>query len=160
MSDRRSAWTDSLVLRWNRVLVRGLPPSIADDRFAQIVSDIWEQRHAEFGSVARASRSILLRTLRGLPADLLWRHAALTTSRAAGAPAPRHRHGGMKMTKNYNSSTKPWVHLTDIEKPFDQTNGAVDFDSPDAHDAEDVESRMLARGVASNAANVGLTGGF
>ncbi|TDS80428.1 hypothetical protein [Amnibacterium kyonggiense] len=64
------------------------------------------------------------------------------------------------MTQKHSSGMKPWTHLTDFEKPFDQTNGAVDFDSPDKHDAEDVESRMLARGVASNAANVGLTGGF
>ena len=53
-------------------------------------------------------------------------------------------------------AAKPWVHLTSDEKPFDQTNGAVDFDVEDAHDATDSEGNLLAKGVASNTINVAL----
>jgi hypothetical protein len=57
-------------------------------------------------------------------------------------------------------AAKPWVHLVvDGEKPFDQTNGAVDFDVPDPHDATDVEGGLIAKGVASNTVNVGFFGG-
>ena len=54
---------------------------------------------------------------------------------------------------------KPWVHLTGTEKPFDQTNGVVDFDVEDKHDATDVEGDILAKGVASNTVNAGFFGG-
>lgn len=53
---------------------------------------------------------------------------------------------------------KPWVHLTE-DKPFDQTNGVVDFDVERAHDDEDVEGDLLAKGVASNTVNAGFFGG-
>ena len=56
-------------------------------------------------------------------------------------------------------AAKPWVHLTDIAKPFDQTNGTVDFDVPDKHDATDVQADIIAKGVASNTVNVGFFGG-
>ena len=58
-----------------------------------------------------------------------------------------------------NPAAKPWVPLTDIEKPFDQTNGAVDFDVEDKHDATDVEGDLIAKGVAANTVNVGFFGG-
>jgi hypothetical protein len=61
--------------------------------------------------------------------------------------------------KHESPAAKPWVHLTDDEKPFDQTNGAVDFDVEDAHDATDAEGGLLAKGVASNAASLGFFGG-
>ena len=57
-------------------------------------------------------------------------------------------------------AAKPWVHLTADEKPFDQTNGAVDFDVEDAHDASDVEGDLLAKGLAANTVNVGFGGGI
>ena len=61
--------------------------------------------------------------------------------------------------KHRSPAAKPWVHLTTDEKQFDQTNGAVDFDVEDAHDATDAEGDLLAKGVASNIVNVGFFGG-
>ncbi|GAA4735833.1 hypothetical protein GCM10025783_02270 [Amnibacterium soli] len=63
------------------------------------------------------------------------------------------------MRRRNRPAAKPWVHLTSDEKPFDQTNGAVDFDVEDAHDATDREGDLLAKGVASNAVNAGFFGG-
>jgi hypothetical protein len=52
---------------------------------------------------------------------------------------------------------KPWVHLIDDgEKPFDQTNGVVDFDTAAKEDGTDVD--LIARAVASNTVNVGFFG--
>ena len=56
-------------------------------------------------------------------------------------------------------AAKPWVPLTDDEKPFDQTNGTVDFDVEDSHDATDSNGDLLAKGVAANTVNVGFFGG-
>jgi hypothetical protein len=50
------------------------------------------------------------------------------------------------------------VHLTE-DKPFDQTNGVVDFDAERRHDDEDVEGDLLAKAVASNTVNAGFFGG-
>ena len=61
--------------------------------------------------------------------------------------------------KEPNPAAKPWVHLTDVQKPFDQTNGAVDFDVEDAHDASDPERDIVAKAVAANTVNVGFFGG-
>ena len=63
------------------------------------------------------------------------------------------------MRRRDRPAAKPWVHLTSIEKPFDQTNGVVDFDVEDAHDATDREEDLLAKGAASNIVNVGFFGG-
>ncbi len=65
----------------------------------------------------------------------------------------------MIVTKKQNPAAKPWVHLSGVERPFDQTNGTVDFDTPDEHDATDVEADILAKGVASNTVAVGFFGG-
>jgi hypothetical protein len=55
---------------------------------------------------------------------------------------------------------KVWVPLVDDgAPPFDQTNGVVDFDVPDKHDAEDVEGGLVGKAVASNTVNVGFFGG-
>lgn len=54
---------------------------------------------------------------------------------------------------------KPWVHLTGTEKPFDQTNGVLDFDVEDKYDASDPEADILAKGVASNTVSAGFFGG-
>jgi hypothetical protein len=60
--------------------------------------------------------------------------------------------------KAQNPAAKPWVHLTDVQKPFDQTNGAVDFDVDSKHDASDTARDLLEKGVVGNIINVG--GGF
>jgi len=61
--------------------------------------------------------------------------------------------------KRQSPVAKPWVHLTGTEKPFDQTNGVVDFDVEDKYDATDVEADILAKGVASNTVSAGFFGG-
>jgi hypothetical protein len=65
----------------------------------------------------------------------------------------------MIMKKTTSVAAKPWVPLIGIEKPFDQTNGAIDFDTPDKHDGTDVEGDILAKGVGSNTVAVGFFGG-
>jgi hypothetical protein len=65
----------------------------------------------------------------------------------------------MSRKKRSSPITKPWIHLTDVEKPFDQTNGVVDFDVEDKWDASDPEADILAKGVASNTVNAGFFGG-
>ncbi|MGN6445125.1 hypothetical protein [Amnibacterium sp.] len=55
-------------------------------------------------------------------------------------------------------AAKPWVHLVDDdEKPFDQTNGMVDFDTEAKPDASDTD--LIGKAVASNTVNVGFFGG-
>lgn len=151
---------DALVMRWNQRLVRGLPAPAAEDRTAQITSDLWEQRSADPRPEARVTRSILLRALRGVPADLLWRRATrVGAAQKASTTTWTDRSRGTIMKKKTNEPAKPWVQLTGIEKPFDQTNGAVDFDTPDKRHATDVEGDILAKGVATNTVAVGFFGG-
>ena len=64
-----------VVADWTLLLVRGLPERTARERFDEIASDLWEHQHdAESRSTsgARTAASILLRALRGVPADLQW----------------------------------------------------------------------------------------
>ncbi|MDH2443757.1 hypothetical protein QDR37_07350 [Amnibacterium sp. CER49] len=65
------------------------------------------------------------------------------------------------MRRKHRSSLadKPWVHLTE-DKPFDQTNGVVDFDVEPQHDDEDVAGDLMAKGFTSNTVNAGFFGGF
>jgi hypothetical protein len=64
----------------------------------------------------------------------------------------------MKQHSEPNPAAKPWVHLTDIEKPFDQTNGAVDFDVEAQHDERNDARDLLEKGVAMNV--ITISGGF
>jgi hypothetical protein len=139
---RPARWAHGVVIDWTLHLTRGLPGEVARDRFEQIRSDLWEQEADAGGrGGVRLAASLLLRTALGVPADLGWRRHALA---AAPPPAP--------------ARARAWVPLTD-ERPFDQTNGAIDFDVPDAHDASDVEGDLLAKGLSSNTVNVGFFGG-
>jgi hypothetical protein len=65
-----------LALAWVRLYTRGAEPGTRARRAAEIASDVWEQEHAA-GPVGRAwapaDAEILLRCLRGMPADLSWR---------------------------------------------------------------------------------------
>lgn len=64
----------------------------------------------------------------------------------------------MTKHRNPNPAAKPWVHPTDIEKPFDQTNGVVDFDVEAQHDDRDDTRDLLEKGVAMNV--ITISGGF
>jgi len=66
-----------IVLRWADLYTRGLDPVAAGDRVAELESDLWEHAAAEPG--ARAA--ILSRAIRGIPADLAWRHEQRTAAR-------------------------------------------------------------------------------
>lgn len=59
-----------LILRWCEVYTRGLSPAIAGDRRDELASDLWEHAAAE----PRATGAMLSRAIRGVPADLAWRH--------------------------------------------------------------------------------------
>ena len=65
-----------IALGWVRVYTRGADPGSGARRAAEIASDVWEHEHAaDPGGRARAAvdAEILLRCLRGVPADLSWR---------------------------------------------------------------------------------------
>ena len=59
-----------LILRWCDLYTRGLSPAVAGDRRAELASDLWEHAAHE----PRAAGAILSRAIRGVPADLAWRH--------------------------------------------------------------------------------------
>ena len=59
-----------LVLRWAEIYTRGLDPVAAGTRRDELASDVWE--HA--AHAPRAGAAILWRAIRGVPADLAWRH--------------------------------------------------------------------------------------
>ena len=64
------------------------------------------------------------------------------------------------MPRKRRPAAKPWVHLVDDgEKPFDQTNGVVDFDTPAKGDGRGDATDLLGKGVAANTVNVGFFGG-
>lgn len=68
MGARMSA-LHALVRAWTRLYTVALPPEIRDRRRAEIESDVWESEHDP--DVPR--HALLLRLLRGMPAELLWR---------------------------------------------------------------------------------------
>lgn len=59
-----------LILRWCDVYTRGLSPAVAGDRRDELASDLWEHAAHE----PRAAGAMLSRAVRGVPADLAWRH--------------------------------------------------------------------------------------
>ncbi len=65
-----------LVRGWVWLYTLGLPPEARNARRTEIESDVWEQTHAwavPGASTPGDASSVLLRSLRGVPADLLWR---------------------------------------------------------------------------------------
>lgn len=142
-----------VVADWTLLLVRGLPERVARDRFDEIASDLWEQQHDAAARGRRAvptAASILLRALRGVPADLQWRWAA--------GRRPELRLERMTMSRRPNPAAKPWVHLTGPEKPFDQTNGVVDFDAESGRAEDDSTLTLFERGAAGSILNGGFGG--
>ena len=126
-----------VALSWTLKITEGLPRRIGEDRRAELVSDLWE--HADAAARAgqpqwRLALSILMRTLRGMPADLTWRAGVLRTARRAMVPAV---------------AAPPMPLAVPL---FDQTNGALVTD--DMVGQEDDESaRLMAFGMASTAGN-------
>jgi hypothetical protein len=62
--------------RWAAVYTLGLPATVRERRLQQVTSDIWEQEadgFAESNPPARVGFDIFERTVRGIPADILWR---------------------------------------------------------------------------------------
>jgi hypothetical protein len=144
-----------LVADWTLLLVRGLPETVARDRFDEIASDLWEHQHdaaAHGRSPLGIAAAILLRALRGVPADLQWRR---TVGRRSAL-----RFEGITMSRKPDPAAKPWVHLTGSEKPFDQTNGVVDFDEPHARDDSNSVRDLTEKAVIWNMINIGGGGGL
>lgn len=79
---RAAGRADAAVLAWCRWYTADLPAEVAAERRAELTSDLFEERQY---SGARATRSILARAIRGIPADLAWRGARLRQA-AVGAP--------------------------------------------------------------------------
>jgi len=80
---RTAGRVDAVVLAWCRWYTADLPDDLAAERRAELASDLFEEREH---TGARATGSILWRTVRGIPADLAWRGARL---RGAAVGAPR-----------------------------------------------------------------------
>ena len=78
-----------LVRVWTRLYTSALSSEIRDRRRAEIESDVWESEH----DPDIPHRALVLRLLRGIPADLLWRlevtpgrqHARAAVGALAGA---------------------------------------------------------------------------
>ena len=138
------AWAHGVVIDWTLHVTSGLPQAVADDRFEQIVSDLWEQEHAASGPRGLPlAIALLLRAARGVPADLVWRRSALRDAPAARPVA-----------------AKTWQPLQQGSAPFDQTNGAVDLDDELTRDTDASDARRsLEKGAASAAAFGYFTGG-
>jgi hypothetical protein len=58
-----------LVRVWTRLYTFALPSEIRDRRRAEIESDVWESEH----DPDVPHHALVLRLMRGMPADLLWR---------------------------------------------------------------------------------------
>lgn len=140
-------WARSVVADWTLLLVGRLPERVARDRFDEITSDLWEQQHdaeARDRRPLRIAASILLRAARGVPADLAWRWTEAHRPASATVTAP--------------AAARAWVHLAGTGHSFDQTNGVVDFDVEDKHDASRTELSLLEKGAATSILSVGGLG--
>lgn len=74
-----SMWTSGaarVTRSWVAIYTLGLAREVRESRLAEIASDLWEQQHdaaREGTRVLAVALSIIGRTLRGIPSDLLWR---------------------------------------------------------------------------------------
>lgn len=76
MTPTTLAQAQVLVLAWVRAYTARLPADVRDRRREEVAADVWEQSHEAMvrGASARAlAAHVLLRWLRGVPADLTWR---------------------------------------------------------------------------------------
>lgn len=89
----------AVVTRWSDWYSRGLPPGTAEDRRNELRSDVHEQLVEGRGDrPVRISVSLLSRTLRGVPDDLLWRRRVLRGLPAAGRLVRRRRVADRRVT--------------------------------------------------------------
>jgi len=80
-------------MRWVEFYTRGLPDDVAGDRREELLADLHDQsaEAAELGTASRrAAREILVRAIKGAPADLAWRRTQL---RLASSTGPMHSDG-------------------------------------------------------------------
>lgn len=73
---RRRSFFAAAAARWAAIYTAGLPEAARERRLLQVESDIWEQEAdgmAEGLAPARVGFDIFERTVRGIPADILWR---------------------------------------------------------------------------------------
>jgi hypothetical protein len=90
---------DRVCTAWVRWYTRRLPVHVADERRAEIASDLWEhRRHAtDLGHTrTRHELEVIGRSLSGIPADLSWRRRVL---RSQTRPGP-----GVSMTTSLTAS--------------------------------------------------------
>lgn len=81
------AWADRTARWWAERYTSGLDPAVADDRRAELESDLFEHRWAADAAPAQ-QWDVLGRVLWGIPADLSWRRAALASMRRRDTGAP------------------------------------------------------------------------
>ena len=80
-----------LVRDWVWLYTLGLPRETRSARRTEIDADVWDQTHAwavPGASTSGDASSVLLRSLRGMPADLLWRFAEARTNRSSTEGRP------------------------------------------------------------------------
>jgi hypothetical protein len=81
---------------WVRAYTRNTAPILAEQRRAEIESDIWEQVNESELSGLAAGPILLWRLARGIPADLAWRRDARRGFEGGRSPLHhRWQHGGL-----------------------------------------------------------------
>jgi hypothetical protein len=74
MSDTLLTIALAATRRWLDLYTRGLPGRVAEERRAEVESDVWEMLHdAEFTQRADLAREAVSRLIRGVPSDIGWR---------------------------------------------------------------------------------------
>ena len=79
--------TITLTRAWVAVYTRGLPPDVGGERREEIDCDLWHQRRLadlEREPVTGTAVQILVRVILGIPADLLWRVEAGSSTQTVG----------------------------------------------------------------------------
>ena len=105
-----------LATGWLRLYTRGVDPAAAFERTVDLELELWEHAMAadRRSTAARASVSLVLRTLAGVPQDLVWRHEVRMEPLAWVAPPVQ------QLVRRHRQ--RLWVPLLGGHV-FDQTNG-------------------------------------
>lgn len=75
-SPSRGTFAASIARAWLRFYAFGLPPETRERRFLELESDLWEHQGdalARRANPAQVGVEVIDRTVRGMPADILWR---------------------------------------------------------------------------------------
>lgn len=80
----------SLCQAWVRLYTAAVPDREKTRRVEEVKSDLWEQSHQPTTRPTSTAVHILLRLIRGIPADLIWSATA-----SAGQPRSGVREGGL-----------------------------------------------------------------